>query len=390
MSVRKRKWKTPRSGEEREAWIVDYLDQHGERHIETFDKKKDADARHAEVRVDIKARVHVPPSKSITLAVAGENWIKAAEHDLERATVDQYRQHLNFHLIPFIGARKLTDITTDTVIDLESRLREADPPRSKDMVRRVVVSLGAILAHAQIRKQVGHNAVRELSRARGRVKTNAVKREKLKLEIGKHIPSPPEVAAILAHATSHWRPFLVTAAFTGLRASELRGLRWSDIDLKKNELHIRQRADRYNVIGSPKNEASRRAVPFGKVVANTLKEWKLKCPQGELAFPNGKGKVEYHTHIVNRGFIPAQIKAGVINKEGTAKYSGLHALRHFYASLCINPQEQGGLGLMPKNVQERLGHSSITMTYDRYGHLFPRGDDAKLLDAVEGALVNAT
>src|SRR6185312_14700025 len=88
-----------------------------------------------------------------------------------------------------------------------------------------------------------------------------------------------------------------------------------------------------------------------------------RCPQQDRR----SFKVEYHTHIVNRGFIPAQIKAGVVAKDGTAKYTGLHALRHFYASLCINPQEHGGLGLMPKAVQERLGHSSITMTYDRYG-----------------------
>ena len=182
------------------------------------------------------------------------------------------------------------------------------------MVRKVLVSLGSILGHAQLRKQVGHNAVRDLRRQRGRNKANAVKREKEKLEIGKHIPSPTEVAAILAHAKGHWRPLLVTAAFTGLRASELRGLRWSDVDLKKHELHVRQRADRYNIIGLPKADASKRVVPFGKVVANTLKEWKLQCPHGELVFPNGKGKVEYHTHIVNRGFIPAQIAAGVSNQ----------------------------------------------------------------------------
>ena len=70
-----------------------------------------------------------------------------------------------------------------------------------------------------------------------------------------------------------------------------------------------------------------------------------------------------------------------------AKYTGLHALRHFYASWLINRKEEGGLGLPPKVVQERLGHSSITMTYDRYGHLFPRGDDAEEIDAAERALL---
>ena len=74
-------------------------------------------------------------------------------------------------------------------------------------------------------------------------------------------------------------------------------------------IHVRQRADRYNVIGAPKTAASRRVVPFGKVVGTTLKAWKLS---------------------------PA--------------------------------------------VQERMGHSSITVTMDTYGHLFPRGDDSKVLD----------
>jgi integrase len=55
------------------------------------------------------------------------------------------------------------------------------------------------------------------------------------------------------------------------------------------------------------------------------------------------------------------------------KYTGLHALRHFYASWCINRPQDGGLGLPPKNVQERLGHASITVTMDIYGHLF-KGD----------------
>ena len=94
MSVRKRTWVTSK-GEPRDAWIVDCLDQQGERHIETFARKKEADARHAEVRVDVKAGVHVAPSKSITVKEAGASWIKAAEaHGLERSTIKQSALHL--------------------------------------------------------------------------------------------------------------------------------------------------------------------------------------------------------------------------------------------------------------------------------------------------------
>ena len=374
MSVRKRKW-TTRKGEEREAWIVDYTDQRGERHIETFDRKKDADARHAEVTVDVQKGVHIAPGKTPTLREAGESWITASEaNGLERTTLDQYRQHLNYHLEPFIGALKLADITPPVVRKLEGDLLEAG--RSKAMVRKVLVSLGSILADAQEQGLAARNAVRELRHNRRRGKErHAEKREKGKLKVGVDIPSPDEIKAILAHAKGRWRPFLVTAAFTGLRASELRGLRWCDVDLKANELHVRQRADRYRQIGKPKSHASERTVPLPPSVTNILREWKLesayKKPE-DFVFPNGKGGGEFHQHIIERGLKPTQVAAGVVKKDGTAKYTGLHALRHFYASWCINRTKDGGLGLPPKNVQERLGHATITMTLDTLRTLVQR------------------
>jgi integrase len=72
---------------------------------------------------------------------------------------------------------------------------------------------------------------------------------------------------------------------------------------------------------------------------------------------------------------------------GQRKYSGVHALRHFYASWSINRKMDGGLELPIKVVQGRLGHASIQMTADRYGHLFPRGDDAAELAAAEEAFL---
>ena len=116
-----------------------------------------------------------------------------------------------------------------------------------------------------------------------------------------------------------------------------------------------------------------------------------------LVFPNGQGKVEQLNNIVRRGLQPAQVAAGVgidsgkVDEDGNtilvARYKGLHALRHFYASWCINRTADGGLGLPLKVVQERMGHSSVTLTADVYGHLFPRGDDAEELAAAERSLL---
>jgi len=124
------------------------------------------------------------------------------------------------------------------------------------------------------------------------------------------------------------------------------------------------------------------------MVVNTLREWKLACPKSELelVFPTAKGRVEHHKNIV-RVLRPVLVKAGLTDPEGEPKYTGLHALRHFYVSWCINRRAEGGLELPAKLVQERLGHASIVMTMDRYGHLFPRSDDGAELAAAERALL---
>jgi len=95
----------------------------------------------------------------------------------------------------------------------------------------------------------------------------------------------------------------------------------------------------------------------------------------------------HRSSVINRTFRPAQVAAGIVNARGRAKYGGLHALRHFYASWCINRKVDGGLELPLKVVQTRLGHASIQMTADRYGHLFPSTDDGAELAAAEKALM---
>jgi integrase len=387
MSVRKRAWTTP-SGEPREAWIVDYTDQRGTRHIKTFARKKDADAYHASVGVDVRAGIHTADRASVTITEAGRLWIESGEAAaLERTTLEQYQQHLDLHISPLLGTVRLSQLTAPMVRAFEDRLRT---DRSPAMVRKILGSLGAILADAQERGLVAQNVVRSLRRRRQRGKErHADKRAKGRLKVGVDIPTPDEVRAIIPHLSGRWRPMLLTAIFTGLRASELRGLRWADIDLKRSEIHVRQRADRFGTIGRPKSEAGERMIPLLPMVVNALREWKLACPKGELdlVFPNGRGRAENHSNIVQRGVMPIQIAAGVVTGAGKAKYPGLHGFRHFYASWCINRRADGGLELPLKVVQSRLGHASIQMTADRYGHLFPRGDDRAELAAAEKAFL---
>lgn len=414
MSVRKRRWK-PARGPEREAWVVDYTDTQAIRRLKTFDRKKDADDYALTTGVQVRDGTHVADRASVTIKEAGEQWVTAAENaGLERSTLNQYKQHLDLHIEPFLGTLLLTKLTAPATRKFEDTLRKNG--RSPAMVRKVMVSFGSLLAEAQEQGLIATNPVRDLRRRRKGKERKAERRQKGKLKIGVDIPTPGEVKALVGALAGRWRPLLLTAVFTGLRASELRGLRWQDVDLDKRELHVRQRADRFNDIGRPKTEAGERTVPIPPLVANTLREWRLACPRPrtgqkdsdenwlteemrpeQLVFPNGHGRIESLANIINRGLIPAMITAGVASDTGekddngkpimAAKYTGMHALRHFYASWCINRQTDGGLGLQSKSVQERLGHSSIVITMDIYGHLFPRGDDGQELAAAEAALL---
>lgn len=395
MSVRKRTWTTAK-GEEKTAWIVDYVDAKGVRRQKTFKLKKQADAFAATASVEVREGVHVADSATITIEEAGKLWLKSGDAaGLERTTMDQRRQHLNLHIVPVAGAVKLTKVTAPWLRSFQDDLRERG--RSAAMVKRITVSLGSILADSQGRGLVVRNAVHELSKARSGTKASE-KRAKAKLRVGWDIPTNAEIRSVLDAATGRYRPLLVTMIFTGIRASEARGLRWEDVDLKQAILHVRQRADRYGDVGMPKSEAGQRTVPLPPIAVNTLKEWKLACPKSEagLVFPNTAGNIENHQNMLKRGLWPAEIAAGVtiatdeLDAGGkpilAPKYSGFHALRHWYASWLINRKADGGLELTAKAVQARMGHSSIQVTFDTYGHLFPAVDEGAEMAAAERAL----
>ena len=176
---------------------------------------------------------------------------------------------------------------------------------------------------------------------------------------------------MLDKLTDRWRAFFVVAIFTGLRASELRGLRRADVDLDAGTLAVSQRADAWRRIGPPKSAAGKREIPLVPMAINVLKQWQPQCPAGELGlvFPNNAGRVDSLPNIQRRVWEPLQVKCGLLDAAGEARYR-FHSLRHAAASLFI-----AHLGWTPKPLQEVMGHSSITMTFDRYGYMFKGSDE---------------
>src|ERR1700727_631515 len=124
MSIRKRTWKNA-EGVEKTAWVVDYVDQAGKRRLKTFERKKDADCFHATAKVEVKAGIHTADNASITVAEAGERWLTACVNaGLERTTIDAYRSHVDLHIKPFLGRRKLSELTVPMISEFQRNLRD--------------------------------------------------------------------------------------------------------------------------------------------------------------------------------------------------------------------------------------------------------------------------
>ena len=368
-SVRKRTW--THKGQVKSAWIADYFDMGGIRRQRTFPTKGKATEWLDQTKAEVRKGTHTADSASITVDQAGDIWLKQCERDdLERSTIDQRRQHVKLHIKPVLGDVKLARLTAPMVKDFTETLK--DEGRSEAMIPKILTSLKILIGVAQAKGKIAQNVARA-------VKLRRSSRD----DDGVTIPTRAELRTMMSESSGRLRPLIVTAIFTGMRASELRGLTWGHVDFDAKVIRVRQRADAWGKMGPPKSKAGRRDIPMAPTVANALREWKLACPQGsrDLVFPNGAGNVESYSNIYKRGYRPLLEQCGIVDEAGKPKYT-FHALRHAAASLFI---EQGW---QPKKVQGVIGHASIAMTYDLYGHLWPDlEDDQAALAQIEARLL---
>jgi len=143
-------------------------------------------------------------------------------------------------------------------------------------------------------------------------------------------------------------------------------------------------------MGAPKSLAGERTVPLPSLVVNALRQHKLASMRSGADDPvfvsKRDGGPMNHGNLLVEGWHAAQIKAGVVDGDGKAKYTGIHSARHFYASWLLNAAPEGQ-GMTMQEAQALLGHSSIQMTCDVYGHLFPRADKSERMETAVRSLL---
>ncbi len=356
-SIRKR---TLPSGEVR--WMVDFKDANGKRRAKMFERKKEADAFLVTARAQVAEGTFVHSRDTVTVAKAAESWLEQcrvrrdAGQRMEVCTYDNYETKVRLHILDpkiGIGGVKLNRLDVEAVEAFRTRL--LGNGRSLDLAKTTLTILGLLLKAAKRKKWCTSNPVDDVdplqdSRSQRRIR----------------VPSDEEVAKLVNNAGPILKPMLMVAAFCGLRAGELRGLTWDNVDLDARIIKVTQRLDAKNNFGLPKSFAGIREVPVADEVVRELREWRVRsrsaCLKSDLnlVFPTRSGTPKNHSNNMNYFFWPLRKKLGLDLR--------WHDLRH-YAISCWLRQ-----GYTIKEAQTFAGHASAQMTIDRYGHYLPKGD----------------
>jgi len=299
----------------------------------------------------------------LTLREAAEAWLLGARDGSIRnrsgdrykpSVVRTYEISLRLRLLPEFGGRKLSDIRRSDLQDFADRLLASGTDAST--IRNTLMPIRAMFRRATARGDIAINPTSglELPAVRGR-------RDR--------IASPEEASDLIESLPERDRALWATALYGGLRRGELQALRWDDVDLAKGVIRVERAWDVREGEIEPKSRAGRRAVPIAAVLRDYLVEHKQRRGGNGLVFGRPDGKA------FDGSTVDARAKAAWRNT-GLEPIT-LHEARHTFASLMI------AAGVNAKALATYMGHASVTITYDRYGHLMPGNEDeaAALLDA---------
>jgi integrase len=266
-----------------------------------------------------------------------------------------YERCLRLRILPALGAKRLTDVQRRDVQAFVDRLlaEGLDPSTIKNTLN----PLQAIYRRAVQREEVAINPTSGLDIPRSQGRRDRV-------------ASPSEGAQLIACVPTEDRAVWATAMYAGLRRGELRALRWSDVDLASGVIRVERGWDDEEGEVAGKTRAARRTVPVASVLRDHLVEHKLRSGRNDgLVFGTSP----------TAPFQPSNLRRRALTAWKAAELEpiGLHESRHTFASLMI------AAGVNAKALSTYMGHASVSITFDRYGHLMPgnEAEAAGMLDA---------
>lgn len=320
--------------------------------------------------------------QELTLESYLREWLERRTSQLRPTTWASYRQLIAAYLVPQLGRLRLSELDRRVLEACYARLLSTGGRGGRGLSVRTVQYVHSVL-HRALQDAV-IDGLLEVNPARS---ARAPKRHPDQEELAdeRALWTAEQAAAFLAFVADHpWQPLWQLALGTGARRGELLGLRWSDVDLDGAQVTI-QRAlsvvDGVPRLLATKTSTSRRLAIGASVVDALRRQAQAQQHERELAptwdnrwdlvFTDGLGGpidpmevTKEFRRLVRRAPVP------VIR---------LHDLRHLHASLLLQR------GLPMKVVSQRLGHSTIMVTIDVYGHVLP-AMDAEAAAEIEAAL----
>jgi integrase len=341
---------------------------------------KDAKAEREKLRVQVRAGEAVTPSR-VTFAEVAEDFLELLQSlvgsgERSERTLTLYRQHYSFYLEPRFGRLPIQKIGAEHVARMLADLRSTASPRTKKplaswTIKGIYTLLGSVFNHALTRGLIVETPLKRLAkteRPRGRKTKQA------------RVLAHAEIVSLLEHALPAYRPILAAALFSGMRLSELLGLRWEDVDFDEGLIRVRYQLSRAAKTKPPrrlplKTDAGARSIVLLPQLAELLRghhvaELVKGCGQpSDYVFTTENGTPFYGRNVSTRGLDKAADRAG-LNDEDRARVS-MHHLRHTFASHLILD-----LKLDVVTVSRQLGHARPSITSDVYAHLFDQARHA--------------
>ena len=316
-----------------------------------------------------------------TLSEAAEAWLEGAKRGvvLTRAgrpykpgVIRGYEADLQRYVLPDLGGVRLAGLRRRDLQGLVDRLLVGGHSASK--VHNALMPVRVLCRHAIERDELLVNPTTNL-----RLPASNGRRER--------VASPAEAAALIAALPEEDRALWSTACYAGLRRGELRGLRWSDVDLDTNMIRVERGWDDYEGVIEPKSRKGRRTVPIAEPLRIVLLEHKARGGRrgDDFVFGRKPGAPFTPTHIRKRALRAwAATAVGMFlrGEGGDLEPIALHELRHSYVSLMHDA------GFPLERIGDYVGHSSSYMV-DRYRHLLD-GHEQEAADMFSAYLARKT
>jgi integrase len=316
--------------------------------------------RRGELKTPTRTTVEAAAQKWLAGVKAGTVWTRSGL-PYKPSAIRSYEAALRSRIIPEFGGVRLTDVRRMDVQDFVDRL--AGSGLDASTIRNTLVPMRVVYRHALERGEVAVNPT-------AGVRLPAVS------GVRDRIASPSEAAELLAALQDDDRALWATAFYAGLRRGELLALHWDDIDLDGRTIRVERSWDEREGPVAPKSRAGRRTVPIPEILRRHLIELRLR---------SGRTAGFVFGTEATRPFTASNVwrRARSAWRSAELEPIRLHEARHTYASLSI------AAGVNAKALTTYMGHSSISVTFDRYGHLM-QGNEAEAAARLDQYLATGT